>query len=116
MPKSPSEMLRQSAETFEGRDAIYGSVYKSHGSIMTALLPNPVNLQSVEDHNRFGILNMIVSKLSRYCQNFENGGHDDSLLDLSAYAAMLRSLDQEARLARKMAHQFDQQSIQAVEF
>lgn len=89
----PSEALRQSAETYEERNALYGDNYHRHGEVMKALFPNGVILHSVSDHNRFGILTQKVSKLTRYCHNFETGGHDDSLLDDVTYTAMLRELD-----------------------
>ena len=35
----------------------------------------------------------IINKIARYAENFDKGGHDDSLNDISVYAAMLRSID-----------------------
>jgi len=89
------EALRESAKTFEERNAIYGDNYKLHGEVMRALFPRGVTLTSASDFNRYGLVVQIVAKVSRYAQQFTNGGHDDSLLDLSTYAAMLREVDSE---------------------
>jgi len=92
---SPAELLQQSVETFRQRGDVYGDNYKMHGEVMVALFRKQIELVGQNDHNRFGLLVQIVSKLTRYCENFDKGGHDDSLNDLSVYAAMLRSLDRE---------------------
>ena len=63
-------------------------------SLMCALFPNGIVLKTPEDHNRFGVLTMIASKLNRYCNNFESGGHADSIHDLGVYAFMLEELDE----------------------
>ncbi len=90
-----AQYLRQSADVFEERDACYGSSYKHFGNIVEAFFPGGLNLESKEDMNRYGILNMIFSKLNRYCNNFNKGGHRDSLVDLSTYSAMLNEVDNE---------------------
>ena len=59
---------------------------------MKALFPNGIELKTVEDYNRFGVINMIVAKLTRYSQNWPKT-HQDSLHDLGVYAFILESLD-----------------------
>lgn len=94
--RAPAAMLQQSAETFKQRSEVYGDNYKRFGKVMEALFDDKqINILMPEEWNRFGILVQIVSKLTRYCENFTKGGHDDSLNDISVYAAMLRSLDKE---------------------
>lgn len=97
MSKSIPDMIREGADIFEERSAVYGDSFRIHGAVMAALLPERVSLGTVEDQNRFGVLTMIVSKLVRYAQNFYTGGHDDSLADLAVYTAILRKLDAEDR-------------------
>lgn len=89
------EMLREAAETYEERNKTYGSTYKKHGGVVNALFPNGVMLADANAHNRFAIITMIVGKLTRYCQNFNNGGHEDSIHDLAVYAKMLQEIDVE---------------------
>jgi len=84
--------LREKAELFNSRSAVYGDTYKNFGKIMKPLV-GEVNLKSEIDFSRFGVLLQIVSKLARYCKNYFRGGHNDSLDDLAVYAMMLKELD-----------------------
>jgi hypothetical protein len=93
MTKTVPEILREGADTYEERNKLYGDNYKRHGAVMRALFPNGVSLHSADAHNRFGLLTQIVAKLTRYCENFNNGGHPDSLHDQTVYAAMLAEVD-----------------------
>ena len=93
----PQDSLRQSADVFEERGRVYGEAYKRFGPVFAALFPNGISVSSPDAANRLGVLVQIISKLVRYAENFERGGQDDSLLDLSTYAAMLRELDAEGR-------------------
>ena len=86
--------LISAAKTFEERNEVYGDTYKRHGDVSLALFPDGVTLETAEDQNRYACLNMIIGKLTRYATNFEEGGHQDSLHDISVYAAMLNELDQ----------------------
>jgi len=88
-----SDILQNSAKIFEDRDAVYGSSYKQFGSIVDALFPDGIELNTVEDFNRWGVFHMMLSKVNRYANNFKKGGHKDSLADLITYAAMLQELD-----------------------
>jgi len=95
--KTVPNMLRQSAETYEERNKIYGNNYKNFGKVMVGLFPKGVKVETVDDWNRMGVFVQMMSKLTRYAENFTKGGHDDSLLDLSVYSSMLRELDMEAK-------------------
>lgn len=88
-----TDTLKEAAETFEEKSKVYGEGYKEFGVIMHSLFPDGLELKTAEDFNRFGVPNMIVSKMARYCKNFQTGGHKDSLLDLSVYSCMLIELD-----------------------
>lgn len=92
------EMLRNAAAIYEERNKVYGDNYKLFGHVMMAML-GQVDLRTPEDHNRFGILVQMVSKLTRYANNFAEGGHEDSLNDLAVYTLMLQELDQDLRNA-----------------
>lgn len=91
------DILTQAAETYRDRHAVYGDNYKLVGEVMKALFPGGVMLKTPTDHNRFHILLLEVVKLTRYVQNWSRGGHDDSQLDLSVYAAMMVEIDRAAR-------------------
>lgn len=93
MTQTVPEILREGADTYETRNAIYGSTYLIHGQVAAALFPNGVVLNTPEDHVRFGLVTMQIGKLTRYAQNFAHGGHADSNHDLMVYTAMLSEVD-----------------------
>lgn len=98
-PKTVPDLLHEAANIYRLRSQIYGDNYKHFGKVMCALMPQGVSADAADEEervsisNRFGVLVQIVSKLTRYCENFNKGGHDDSLQDLAVYATMLRELD-----------------------
>lgn len=89
------EYLRKSADAFEERNAEYGDGYKKFGEVMMGLFPEGIEIKNQKDASRYAILNIMVAKLDRYCKNFNKGGHEDSLIDLSTYSAMLNEVDKE---------------------
>jgi hypothetical protein len=91
------DLLRKAAGIYEERNKLYGDNYKRFGEIMRCLFPNGLELKSAEDFNRIGIFVQVVSKVTRYGENFVRGGHPDSLDDASVYAMMLQELDSEVR-------------------
>lgn len=97
MTKTVPEMLRAGADTYEERNKIYGDNYKRHGFVMSFLFPNGVTLDTIDKQNRFGVLTQMVAKMTRYCENFDRGGHEDSLHDLMVYTAMLAEVDAETK-------------------
>lgn len=101
----PNERLRNLAELFEERNAHYGDDYTRFGHRMKSFFPGGVTLSSEEDFCRFGVLCFMVSKFSRYANNFATGGHSDSLHDLAVYSAMLDELD--LRASAKIAEATD---------
>ena len=96
LPMNVPEMLEQSAATYRERNEIYGDNYKNFGKWTSQLFPNGLTVKTVDDWNRLGVLVQKMSKLSRYAETYESGGHDDSLLDDAVYTTMLRELDKEA--------------------
>lgn len=90
----PDELIGK-ADLYRQRNKLYGDNYKRFGPIMKLLLP--MNTIPTDPHtlNRLGILIQIIAKVTRYCQQFDKGGHVDSLDDLSVYSMMLKELDTE---------------------
>lgn len=93
--RHPIDCLEEALNTFKERNKQYGDNYLTHGQVMTALFPKGIQLQTVEDWNRFGIVNMIVAKLTRYAQNWPNVSEStiDSVHDTGVYSFMLEALD-----------------------
>ena len=92
-PPFVTQQLRNAANIYEQRNALYGDNYHHFGNAMIAMFPRGITIRSVEDWNRIGILVQMAAKLTRYGQQFTAGGHVDSLDDLSVYSQMLQELD-----------------------
>ena len=90
----PTSFLRSGAVTFASRNGIYKDNYKRLGALMVALFPNGITINREIDWNRFGVFMPLMTKLTRYCENWSNGGPADSMHDLMVYAAMLQELDE----------------------
>ena len=93
--KHPLECMEEALLTFKERNKEYGDNYLNHGKVMMALFPNGVDLKTQKDYNRFGIINMMVAKMTRYCQGWPKP-HVDSVHDLGVYSFMLESLDNDS--------------------
>jgi hypothetical protein len=93
-----SDQLIAKAQLYTERNKLYGGNYKRFGAIMVLLL-NGQKLDASDplQMNRLGIFFQVVSKLTRYAENFERGGHPDSLDDTAVYSMMLQEIDFEAR-------------------
>ena len=86
--------LSKAQETFLERSN-YGSTYNQYGEVIKALFPKGLPLwpeTSAEEMNRFGNLTMIVHKLMRYCNQWDNK-HKDSIHDLGVYAFIQEGID-----------------------
>ena len=94
---SPDLILENAAGIFKRKSEEYGDGYKHYGKVLVGLFPDGVALNTEDDFCRWGVFTMIVSKISRYSSNFEEGGHQDCLDDGLVYNAMLQELDQIAK-------------------
>ena len=79
-------------KVFAERNEVYKDAYLVVGKVTAALFPEGVKLETETDHNRWHLLELIIVKLTRYAAQWEHG-HSDSLDDIMAYAAMIRTLD-----------------------
>ncbi|QDH49635.1 haloacid dehalogenase [Pantoea phage Kyle] len=85
-----ADVLEEAAATFRERNAVYKDNALVVGKVMAALFPNGVELKTQEDYNMWHLFELLIVKLTR----FTNSGltHQDSILDLTVYAAMLEPL------------------------
>lgn len=91
-----SKELEAAAATSRERHALYRDSVDRQGAVMAALFPDGVPLKTPEDHARFGLVSMIVTKLIRYAISIDNPfsmPHKDSVHDLGVYAFMLEKHD-----------------------
>lgn len=93
--KTVPERLAALGDIYKERNLIYKDNYKHYGKVLLAIFPNGINLQTEEEFNRFALLLHIIDKMTRYANSFHQGGHQDSLDDVSIYAQMLREYDDE---------------------
>lgn len=99
--RDAADILYESAEIFEERGKVYGNNYTVAGEVLSSMFSSGLFLSTVSDFERFGILIQIVGKLTRYANNFKDGGHVDSIQDLSVYAAILQQIDADALADRE---------------
>ena len=85
--------LERLAQLWRERHSVYGETQLQVGEVMAALFPEGLTIKTVHDFNRAALLFHVMNKLLRYCNCYAAGGHQDSLGDLSVYAAMLREID-----------------------
>ena len=95
MNKRAPEILEDAAKTYRERNALYGDNYLKFGRIMKEMFSDTEI--TVDGFNRLGVFVQCLSKLTRYAENMNTGGHYDSALDLSVYAAMLAELTKEEK-------------------
>lgn len=92
---SVAKIMELAAKTFKERNALYGDNYLNAGKALMELFPKGLVLKSIDDWTRIHILMLVIVKLTRYCNNWQSGGHADSIHDAMVYSAMLESIDAE---------------------
>jgi len=92
--RSAAQRLRGLAELREQRQRIYGDHFLGKGALLLALFPEGLVLRTEEDFTRAANLFQTIDKMARYCVNFTNGGHPDSLDDLSVYSQIQAYIDE----------------------
>jgi hypothetical protein len=97
--KDPSQILRESAETYQKKNADYGESWRAIGEILHGLTKGkPVVLETPDDFVSFGLFTRRMDKLARCFNgeflsdnlNFESIA--DSHSDEAAYAAIHAAL------------------------
>lgn len=90
-------ILNGAASVYRDRNAVYKDNFRAVGRVMEALFPEGrPGLKVAADYDRWHIFELLVVKLTRYAQNYDNP-HEDSLLDMLPYEGILGALDQELR-------------------
>lgn len=79
------------------RNKLYKDNYKHFGKVLAGLFPAGISLKTEEEFNRFALFLQIIHKTTRYSNALLDGGHVDSLDDISVYAQMLQEVDDENR-------------------
>ena len=93
MVKSVPQALSDLGALYEERNKLYKNNYMHLGHMIAAMFPEGLILKTPEEFNRFALFLMLAHKQSRYAHSLLNGGHIDSLDDMSVYAQMLQEYD-----------------------
>lgn len=96
-----ADVLSKAAETFRERNKTYADNYIRLGNIMHSLFPQGLTVKTPEDWTRLYFFFLNHVKMSRYATQWQAGGHHDSSLDASVYAAMLHAFDEDLKAAVK---------------
>lgn len=91
--KSVPDALTALGDLYRERNKLYGDNYKNIGKAYEAMFPKGVTLKTADDFNRFCCFVWTFGKVSRYAEQFDKGGHHDSLDDIAVYSQMLQELD-----------------------
>ena len=94
MRKNAAEILKEASALYEKRNKQYGESFLIVGEIIQILFPKGIILKTKIDHVRMYLFEWLIGKIVRYANNFEKGGHQDSIHDASVYCAMLESVDE----------------------
>lgn len=81
--------LRGMAETFEQKNAQYGSNAIKVGDVMQVLFPNGITVNSAADHRMHHLFQLIIVKLTRFVNT--DMKHVDSIHDMGVYCAMVEA-------------------------
>lgn len=90
-----SKMLRECADLFAERNAVYKDNFRMVGRVMQAMFPEGITIKGEDEFNRWHLFELSIVKLTRYAIAYKEGGHKDSLDDMIVYAAMVAALDAE---------------------
>jgi hypothetical protein len=93
---TPDEYLSAASDTFREKRKQYGNNYRVLGKVMSAMFPDGLTIKTETDWNRIHLFLLSMVKKTRYANNYEKGGHEDSVIDDIVYLAMLHEIDDEA--------------------
>lgn len=90
------ESLEEMISIRKQRNGIYNDVYKRKGEVIKALFGGIPQFENEDDLNKFGVLNIMISKMMRITETFFNEElSEDSIDDLAIYGQMLKELYKE---------------------
>ena len=103
--KTVPQLMEEAAEIYKLKNQDYGDSYKIFGKVMEAIFPDGLQLSTVSEFNKIGVLTMTLTKIIRYANLFtkrqKDGGEPtyeaikDTVLDKGVYSFMLAELEEE---------------------
>lgn len=104
--KTPDQRLIDAAALFMQRNKQYGDNYRTIGPVLAAMFPDGLHVGGAEEMQRVFTIVMVVMKITRYAQNIDRGGHQDSLDDMSVYSMMAAYTDElDLQITKSMAQE-----------
>ena len=92
------DKLNEALKTAKEREKVYGNEgFAKNGAALASFFKNGVTLKTPDDFSRFLILALCSVKVARYIENFDKGGHADSVHDLGVYAFLLEDFDERVK-------------------
>jgi hypothetical protein len=67
-----------------------------HSEILRLIWPEGIDFDEVTAE-KFVVLNYIIGKVVRYGLKLDDGGHEDSAMDMCVYGAILAAMDEEPK-------------------
>lgn len=91
METSADRILELMAETYRGRNAVYGDNWRRVGPVMEAMFAGEsLTLSEADDHELFHLFSLIIVKLTRFAVSGLD--HQDSIHDAAVYCAMVEAI------------------------
>lgn len=91
---TPHDYLNDCSETYHAKHKIYGNNFLIIGKAMEAIFPEGLTIKTADDWNRIHLFLLNMVKVTRYANNYNTGGHEDSLRDSIVYQSMLQFVDE----------------------
>ena len=97
-----TDILERAKQTNIDRHKVYADGHEVQGAVMQALFPQGILSRSKQDFTRLYFVQMIVTKLVRYCVAWQASiQHQDSIHDLGVYSFLLEGYDQQQKEVKK---------------
>jgi hypothetical protein len=93
-PNTVPQYLMEAAELYKSKNALYGNSYRKTGMLLEILFPDGIELKTSDDFNRFSVFTLLLGKIARYSNHWDNTDTEDTMTDLSVYAMMQKELDE----------------------
>jgi hypothetical protein len=91
--KNLNIILNKNQSVLIERNKTYSMGFLEQSQVLKCLFTkNKIDFTDEMQTTRFYFINMIITKLVRYCDNIQKG-HEDSIIDLSNYASLLAAFD-----------------------
>jgi len=91
------QLFEELATLYVKRTGAYGDNHMRLGGVLASMFPDGITLKGPADFTRFAHFTLALLKGCRYAKNFHNGGHPDSIEDMTVYSAMVAVIDENVR-------------------